>query len=509
MTTRTLQPEAAVRIEGLSKTFPGQRALDDVSIEIRRGEIHALVGQNGSGKSTLIKVLSGFHKPDEGSEAWLRGEPVTLGGLSDEQLGTMRFIHQDLALVPSLTVQENLHLGGVGRGLLAPIDGRGERESVRDLLRTFDLEIDPRATVSSLPPFERAAVAIVRGLGAVTDDVNLLVLDEPTASLGAAESEQLFRTLRRVNELGVAILYVSHFLTEVLEIADRISVLRDGRNVCVLDAKTTSEQELIARIVGSDVTVAEPPPQPDGAQETLLRVDGLYCVGLDEASFSVRAGEVVGLTGLQGSGYERIPDCLGGSVPFDGGSVTVDGTTLTSLTPGSAVEAGMVAMPADRRNLGLIATFTITENMTLPDLGRNFRRGRIDRRAEDREVRHWLDVCGVVPPDPDLRIDQLSGGNQQKVMFAKALRLEPRVLVLAEPTQAVDIGAAASIRRLISALAARGHAIVIASSDPEELEELCHRVLVTRDQRIACELQGSEISEDRIVFECQFEGAQQ
>ncbi len=508
MATRTQQREAAVRIEGLSKTFPGQRALDDVSIEIRRGEIHALVGQNGSGKSTLIKVLSGFHKPDDGARAWLRDEPVTLGGLSEEQLGTMRFIHQDLALVPSLTVQENLHLGGVGRGLLAPVDGRGERQAVRDLLGTFGLDIDPKAIVGALPPFERAAVAIVRGLGAVTDDVNLLVLDEPTASLGAAESEQLFRTMRRINELGVAILYVSHFLGEVLEVADRISVLRDGRNVCVLDAQATTEQELIARIVGSDVTVAEPPPEPDGAQDALLTVDGLRCVGLDGAGFSVRAGEVVGLTGLQGSGYERIPECLGGARPIDGGTITVDGTPFTSLTPSSAVAAGMVTMPADRRSLGLIGTFTITENMTLPDIARNFRRGRIDRRAEDREVRHWLDVCGVVPPDPQRRVDQLSGGNQQKVMFAKALRLAPRVLVLAEPTQAVDIGAAASIRRLISELAGRGHAIVVASSDPEELEELCHRVLITRDQRIACELRGAEISEDRIVFECQFEGAQ-
>jgi ribose transport system ATP-binding protein len=508
MTAGTQQAVAAVRIEGLSKTFPGQRALDDVSIEIRRGEIHALVGQNGCGKSTLIKSLSGFHKPDEGVQAWLGGEAVELGNLTDEQLGRMRFIHQDLALVPTLTVQENLHLAGVGRGVLAPVDQRGERAAVRDLLATFDLEIDPKAVVGELPPFEKAAVAIVRALGSVDDGVLLLVLDEPTASLGATESEQLFKTLRRINETGVSILYVSHFLGEVLEIADRISVLRDGKNVCVLDADETTEQELIARIVGSEVTQAEPPAPPSGDDAPLLQVDGLHAVGLADASLRVTAGEVVGLTGLQGSGYERLAECLAGAFPFDAGTVTVCGTTFTKLDPSTAVAAGMAAMPADRRGLGLIPTFTITENLTLPDVQRNFSRGRIDRRAEDREVRHWLGVCGVVPPDPSKRIDELSGGNAQKVMLAKALRLDPKVLVLAEPTQAVDVGAAASIRRLITQLAERGHAIVVASSDPEELEELCHRVLVTRNGRFVSELRGEEITEDRIVFECQFEGAE-
>jgi ribose transport system ATP-binding protein len=507
-TVQSPQAEASVRLEHLTKTFPGQRALDDVSLEIRRGEIHALVGQNGSGKSTLIKTLSGFHRPDDGASAWLMGEPVDLGGLSEQQLASMRFIHQDLALVPTLTVQENLHLASAGRGILAPFDRRKERAEVRELLRTFDLEVDPDAIVGELSPFEKAAVAIVRALGGATDEIALLVLDEPTAALGATETEQLFRTLRHINGLGVSILYVSHFLGEVLHIADRISVLRNGRNVCVLEAAETTEQELIARIVGSDVEKATPPAAPGADREVLLEVQGLRGAGIQDVHFGVAAGEVVGLTGLMGSGYEKIAECLAGARPFDGGAVVVQGVRFERLDPATAVAAGMAAMPADRRGLGLIPTFTVAENLVLPDVGRNFRGGRIDRRAEAAEVRHWLEVCDVQPPDPDRRIDQLSGGNQQKVMLAKALRLDPKVLVLAEPTQAVDIGAAASIRRLITDLAERGHAIVVASSDPEELEELCHRVLVTRRGRIACELRGDDISEDRLVFECQFEGAQ-
>lgn len=496
----------AVRIEGLSKTFPGQRALKDVSIEIRRGEVHALVGQNGSGKSTLIKVLSGFHAPDEGARAWFGDAPVVLGSLSEADLGSMKFIHQDLALVPTLSVGENFHLASRGRGMLAPFDRHSERDDVRELLRTFDLEIDPRAIVGELPPFEKAAVAIVRALGAVTDDVRLLVLDEPTASLGATESEQLFRTLRHINGMGVSILYVSHFLQEVLQIADRISVLRDGRNVCVVEAATTTEEQLVRHILGSDVALVTPPPVPTAKSDVLLRVDGLRGIGLERTTLSVAPGEVVGLTGLLGSGYEKIAECLAGARAWDEGAVEVCGQRFTKLDPRSAAEAGMAAMPADRRRLGLIPSFTVAENLTLPDVARNFRRGRIDRGAEDRDVRHWLDLCGVTPPDPSRRVEELSGGNQQKVMLAKALRLDPKVLVLAEPTQAVDVGAAASIRQLITELAGRGHGIVVASSDPEELEELCHRVLVTRHGRIACELRANDITEDRIVFECQFEG---
>jgi ribose transport system ATP-binding protein len=498
----------AVRIEQLSKTFPGQRALDDVDIEIRAGEIHALVGQNGSGKSTLIKTLSGFHKPDPGSRAWLGGDEVALGSLTDEQLHSMKFIHQDLALVPTLTVQENLYLESRGRGMLAPVERRRERVAVRELLRTFNLEIDPTAVVGKLTPFEKAAVAIVRALGSVERDAQLLVLDEPTASLGAAEVQQLFATLRHINStMEVAILYVSHFLTEVLDIADRITVLRDGRRVTTIPVKGTTEEHLIELIVGSGIGDVTPPRAPSDSERTaLLAVESLEAAGLHDISFGVRRGEILGLCGLLGSGYEKIAECLAGARPWESGGVVVDAARFARLDPASAAAAGMAAMPADRRGLGLIPTFSIAENVTLPDVARNFRRGRIDRRAEESDVRHWLDMTGVVPPDPRKRVEELSGGNQQKVMLAKALRLNPAVLVLAEPTQAVDVGAAASIRRLITQLAESGHAIVVASSDPEELEEICHRVLVTREGRVACTLVGDEITEDRIVFECQFEG---
>lgn len=497
----------AVRIAHLSKTFPGQRALDDVSLEIRRGEIHALVGQNGSGKSTIIKTLSGFHKPDPGAEFWLDGESASLGALTDEQQQRMVFIHQDLALIASLTVRENLGLGRGRRGPLSPVDARAERARTRELLALFELDINPDIEVGKLSPFEKSAVAIIRALDGVKNDACLLVLDEPTASMGAAEVEQLFATMRRVNAQGVAILYVSHFLPEVLRIADRITVLRDGHPVALVEAKDTSEDRLVELIVGEKVERASAPVGLAG-ETASLEVDGLTLAGLTDATFAVRPGEVVGLTGLIGSGYELIPECLAGSRPWDFGTVTVGGKRHTELTPASAIAAEMTTMPVDRRGLGLIPGFTIAENITLPRIGAAWKRGRIDAAAERADVQYWLDRTGVVPAEPDRLVQDLSGGNQQKVMLAKSLRLNPKVLVLAEPTQAVDVGASASIRRLVSELAADDRAVLVTSSDAEELEQICHRVLITRNGRIACQLVGEEITEDRILFESQFEGGQ-
>jgi ribose transport system ATP-binding protein len=498
----------AVRIEGLSKTFPGQRALDHISLEIRKGEIHALVGQNGSGKSTLIKILSGFHQPDPGASAWLLGEEAELGNLTEGQRARLLFIHQDLALVPTLSVRENLGLERPGRGRgLRRIDKRHEREEAVRLLSAFELDIDPEALVGKLTPFEQSAVAIARALGAVREDACLLVLDEPTASLGAVEAQQLFATLRRVNAMGIAILYVSHILPEILSISDRISVLRDGRRVAQVDTASTTEDELVTLIVGGGIEKVAPPPAEEIEDEAWLRLVAVEADGLNGVSLSVRRGEVVGLVGLVGSGHEKIAQLLAGDRAWHGGHLEICGTEYEELSPATAAHAGLTAMPADRRGTGLIPHFTVAENVVLPAAGRNFRHGRFDRRAEDRDVRHWIGITEVMPPDPSRLVQELSGGNQQKVMLAKALRLDPKVLVLAEPTQAVDVGAAATIRRLITQLAEDGRAILVSSSDAEELCQICHRVLITRNGRIACELVGEAITEDRILFESQFEGA--
>ena len=506
-TKETLDAQLTLRIEHLSKTFPGQRALDDVSLDIRRGEIHALCGQNGSGKSTLIKTLSGFHKPDPGTgEAWLCGEELSLGTLTADERRQIKFLHQDLALLPNLSIRENLGLEWPRSKMLTPFRRRSERAATRKLLSTFDLDVDPDRLVGDLSSFEKSAVGISRAIGD-TEDVRLLVLDEPTASLGAAEAQSLFRILRMLKERGVSTLYVSHLLPDVLDIADRITVLRDGRRVGTRDASTLNEDQLVELIVGSRVERATAPSQ-DAVVEghPPLVLDELTGEGFANVSFSVRAGEVVGLTGLLGSGYEKIPQALSGAIGIESGEVELKGVRHSGFRPKSAIAAGLTSVPADRRTLGLIPDFSLRENLTLPSIGESWRGGFIHRGVEEDDAEKWLQVTGVNPSDPKRLVEELSGGNQQKAMLAKALRLKPEVLVLAEPTQAVDVGAAASIRRLITELAEQGQCVLVSTADPEELEEICGRVLVMRGGRLATELTGDQITQDRILFESQFEG---
>jgi len=493
----------ALRVEHLSKTFPGQKALDDISIDVRSSEIHALVGQNGSGKSTFIKILSGFHKADLGAEISVGGESIVLDGT---QRQGMRFIHQDLSLVQSLSIRENLGLGVSGQRKLAPINSRKERAIIRHLLSQFGLNIDPDTAVNKLSRFEQSAVEIVRALAAIdTENVHLLVLDEPTASMGAAEVQQLFSAIRRVNAMGIAVLYVSHILSEVLNIADRVSVLRDGQMIAVRDTANITEDQLIELIVGHAVERATPPSPGEIDEGAMLSVRDLSLGNLHNANFTVRRNEVLGITGIAGSGYEEIGPCLAGVGRWDSGTVVVAGISFERFTPASASRAGVVSMPADRLKAGVIPHFTVAENVTLPNLDVCWRYGFLNRKAEMSEVSHWIRVTGVVPPDPNRLVQELSGGNQQKVMLAKALRLNPRVLCLNEPTQGVDVGAAAAIRRLITDLARDDRAVIVCSSDAEELAQVCQRVLVTRNGTIAAELSGQELTEDRIVAECQFE----
>jgi len=495
-----------LRVARLSKTFPGQRALNDVTFELNEGEVHALVGENGSGKSTLIKVLAGFHRPDPGSIATLCGDPMSLDSPSRKRLAAMRFVHQDFALVPTLSVRDNFGIENVGRGL-SPVKRREERQTIAKLLATFDLDLDPERLVASLTPFEKAAVTVARAIGTIDGEVKMIVLDEPTASLGVREKEDLLRMIRNLAERGIAIVYVSHFLDEVMEIADRVTVLRDGRVVTSRSADGLDKQELVQLIVGRHLEQLVKDQGPDeSAGDGMLKVRGLRAPSLDGIDLDLAEGEILGITGRLGSGYDKIADCLAGSMAIEAGEIEIDGNVISRLTPRTAMAAGLVTVVSDRRGLGLIQTLTVAENIALPDSGRNFKRGYLSRRREAADAASWAARTEVWPPDPNRLVSALSGGNQQKVLLAKALRLRPKVLVLADPTQAVDVGAAQGIRRQIVGLGESGQSVLVLSSDPEELEQICDRVLITRHGRIVCELKGSEISQDKIVHESQFDG---
>ena len=476
---------AVLAVRGLSKTFPGQRALVGVDLDVRPGEIHALVGQNGSGKSTLIKVLAGFHTPDPGAEIVVSGEPLRAGvpGAGHE-LG-LRFVHQDLGLVPELNIIDNLALGrGYSTGRAGRIRWRSEAHRARAALADLDVDVDVYAPVASLSLAERTGLAIARAIHDDEAATRVLVLDEPTAALPAADVDRLFGILRRLRKRGVGVVLVSHNLDEVLDVADRVSVLRDGRLVTSVPRSGLDHDALVELIVGRAAAVVSAPVAGDGAGAECLRVEGLAGVGLGGATFAVAHGEIVGVAGLEGSGRESLVPLLTGQSARRAGVVRVGATSIPPAAPDRALRAGMAFVPRERGAAGIFATMSLRENLTISGLRRFVSLGRIRRRHEWAEAAHWIDRLGVVTTGTEALIASLSGGNQQKVLLGRSLRLDPQVLVLDEPTQGVDVGARADVHRIIDEAAARGAGVVVASTDSGELVRLSHRVLVLQQGRI-------------------------
>jgi ribose transport system ATP-binding protein len=486
-------------VSQMSKTFPGQVALVDVDIEIHEGEIHALVGQNGSGKSTLVKILAGYHRPDPGATVSVRGQAFALGSAASARAAGIRFVHQDLGLIEALSVAENFHLTlDTGRAF-SRVARKSERQVARQALANLGYDISPEVIVGQLADSERTAVAVARALHDLPARTGMLVLDEATASLPGPEVERLFMALRRVAASGVAILFISHYLDEVLRLADRVTVLRDGRRIATTAVGELSHDRLVELLLGrqlladlgtelgSAAAVADPVLVVRG-------VNGTIVVDLD---LDIHPGEIVGVAGLTGSGREEVAGLLAGRLPRHG-SVRVDGCEVRPLDPTSAVRLGMCLVPADRKAHALMPTADVRENTTLVDVSAFWSKGVLRRQPEVAEVRRWITELDIRPNQPDAVVATLSGGNQQKVVMARWLRIEPRVLVLDEPTQGVDVGSKADIHRLVDRAAADGAAVVVCSTDSAELARLASRVLVLQRGRVAGELKGSDITVERI-----------
>lgn len=488
-----------LRIEHLSKTFPGQRALIDVDLTLAPGEVHALVGQNGSGKSTLIKVLAGYHQPDPGSSAWVDGTPLTLGDGQAAAAAGIRFVHQDLGLVGSISTMENLALTtGYRTGAARHIRWKEQRDAAREALKAVGAtEIDVQAPVDTLAPAQRTAVAIARALVGWEDGATLLVLDEPTATLPGDDVHRLFEVIHRLKDQGVSVLYVSHHLDEVFELADRVTVLRDARRVGTVPVAGLDHEGLIELIVGHKIELSSTTEAMVLGRPvlTVRALSGGRVRGID---FEVHEGEVVGLAGLTGSGREHVLGLISGQLPRDGGHVELDGTLIENYAPRHAIDAGAAFVPADRAIRGTVSTMSVRENLSLADVTPHFVGGRLRHRKEIDETNHWIDRLAIKTSGTEALISSLSGGNQQKVMFGKALRLAPKLLLLDEPTQGIDIGAKDQIHRLVDQAAAEGVATVVASTDTEELVRLCHRVLVLANGKIAHTLLGTDIMTERI-----------
>lgn len=498
--------EPALAVRGLSKTFVSVAALTSVDLEIEAGEVHALLGENGSGKSTVIKILAGYHQPDPGAEVRVGGQSLALGSADEAYARGCRFVHQDLGLIDSISIADNL-------ALVAGFPTRGGtvlrselRAAARRDLARVGLDLDPRRLVATLSPAERTGVAVARALREdPATEVRLLVLDEPTATLPDREVERLLQIVRTVAAAGVGVLYVTHRLDEVFQVADTVTVLRDGHRVDSVPIRSLDRPGLITMLIGSEleeihaVSAALPPEQ----HEPLLVARNVHGENLAGVSLELRPGDVVGVAGITGSGRETLLAALFGAAARYAGDVSVSGRPLRPNSPSASMRAGLAYIPAERKLLGSFQEMTTRENVSISDLRRLWRWPAISRRRERAEVADWVERLDVRPRSAaSLPLASLSGGNQQKVVFAKWLRRTPRVLLVNEPTQGVDVGAKAELHLELLRAARDGAAVAVSSSDTDELAALCHHIVILQNGRIVDHLTGARVNAVDITRAC-------
>ncbi len=477
----------------ISKRYPGVLALDRVTFAVRRGEIHALVGENGAGKSTLMKVLSGAIQKDSG-EILVDGAPVSIHSPQDARSLGIGIVYQEFSLVPALSVAENILLGRFPNRA-GFVDRRAANREARQRLEELGVEIDPAAPASSLSVAQQQLVEIAKVLAM---NPRLLVLDEPSAVLGGTDLERLFAVLERLRERGISIIYISHRLDEVFQLCDSVTVMRDGAVVDALPVSQLDHAGLVRRMVGRDL-VGDLVDHFGEGREELLRVEGVRRDGvLQPISLSVRRGEIVGLAGLRGAGRTELARCIFGADPRHGGEVSVAGRRVPAGSPGAAIDAGIGFVTEDRKTEGLILNLPVRENVTLAGLGQLAKLSFVRRAAERQRVKSLAEQLQVKAASQTVAAGTLSGGNQQKVVLAKWLHTDAQVLILDEPTRGIDVGAKREIYRLMREIADNGAAVLMISSELPEVIGVCDRILVMHEGALAGELPRGA-SEEQIM----------
>ena len=486
-------PRLAIR--NVVRTFPGVRAVDDVSFEVRRGEVHALIGENGAGKSTLMHLVAGVYQPDSGA---IELDGASLVGLNEQGAADagIAMVYQERSLVGALSVAENVYAGRQPVNALGVIRQAPMLEGTRRILADLEVDLDPRTPVAQLSPGQQQMVEIAKGL---SHELKLLILDEPTSSLTINEGRHLFRVIRRLAAQGVAIVYVSHRMAEVFEISDRVTVMKDGRVTGVRETASVTHGELISLMVGRELSF-----EPDARRAAVdaavaLEVRDVVADPVIRASFSLRYGEILCLAGLVGAGRTEVCQAIFGARPIQSGSVLVDGRELRACSPADAMAAGISMLPEDRKEGGLFTDFTITANVVAANLAAYTHSGLL-AKAEMRKVsQQYADELRIATPSVEREVRYLSGGNQQKVLLAKWLARRPRILIVDEPTRGVDVGSKADIYRILRDLAASGIALLVVSSDLPEVLALAHRIVVMSEGRVRGELDAAGASEIAIL----------
>jgi ribose transport system ATP-binding protein len=508
--TRRYPGEApALSITHLSKRFGSSLVLNDVALEVMPGEVHGLLGQNGSGKSTLIKILAGFHDPEPGAELIMYGEsvPLPMAPGAARKLG-IAFVHQHLGLVPTLTVLENLLIGEIAGRTRWRLDWRRLAARARETFARFGLSIDPTARIADLPQVERALVAIVRAFEDIRTTSSrgqgVLILDEPTPFLPKVGVDKLFDLVRNIVKEGAAVIFVSHDIDEIREITDRATVLRDGNLAGTVASRGATAEQFVELIIGRRVSLYKTAVKDLTTVPIAISARNVTGDILRDVSFDIHRGEILGLTGLIGSGFDEMPYVLYGARPAKAGAVEIDGTSrpLAKMSPPAALQARLALLPSDRLGAAGVGNLTIAENMLLPVLQDFVRWLRLDWSAMTGRATELGKHYDVRPNRPAQTLASLSGGNAQKVLMAKWLQTAPLLLMLDEPTQGVDVGARQQLFAALDHATAAGTSILVASTDYEQLAQICDRVMIFARGRIVDVLEGAAVSKDAIAERC-------
>ena len=491
-----MDQEIVLQMRGISKSFPGVKALDDARLEVRRGEVHVLLGENGAGKSTLMKVLSGVYLKDEG-EIIYEGKPVEIRNIQDARKLGISIIHQELNMLAERNIAQNIYLGRepLKNPYTRQIDEKKMREDSKALLARLGVELSPDTMVKDLSIAQQQMVEVVKALSVET---KVLIMDEPTSSLTKREIDALFAIVESLCAQGISVIYISHRMEEIFRIGDRVTVMRDGKYVGTVNVKETNMDQLVTMMVGRQISQMYGRPE-HRAGEVALETKDLTGLRFRNVNIRVRCGEIVGIGGLVGAGRTELVKAIFGYDRIESGKVFVHGREMKRHSPRNSVEAGIGFLPEDRKSEGLIQQQPIKNNILQASMKRYFKRGLVDKKAEKELAERYRGELKIATPDVTRRVSALSGGNQQKVVIAKWLCTENRILIFDEPTRGIDVGAKAEIYALIGRLAGEGYAILVVSSDQMELIGISDRVYVMKDGEVVGELGREEITAENIV----------
>lgn len=487
---------AGVEMHNIDKSFGGVKALSDVSLRIEPGTVHALVGENGAGKSTLSRICGGVLRQD-GGQIVIDGHQVSFHSPKDALAYGIATIAQELALVPQLSVSENVFLGAEPRSV-GFINSRELRDSYRQLCELVGFDLPHDIKVGDLRTADQQKVEIMRAL---SRGASLIIMDEPTAALSQQDTQHLHHTIRSLASEGRTVVFISHFLSEVLSLSDTVTILRDGRHIRTSTASQESESTLIEGMLGRSLGSVYPdkPVQPDLASIPILSAKNIYAPGVNGVSIDVAAGEIVGIAGLVGAGRTELARAIYGSVAINSGSIEIQGKKVTLNSPKDGLRHGIAMIPESRKEEGLIPLRSVAENVSLPKIKRFSRFALVSRTNEARTVHQLLEGVTVKTSFRNAAVSNLSGGNQQKVLFARAFLCSPKILIADEPTRGVDVGSRRAIYELIKEFALGGGGVIVISSDVEEVLALSHRVIVMRGGRVAGELIGDQLTEEQVL----------